>query len=128
MSSGRQDNPRLQDASIRQGFMVHVMQAYPSIKPCMKGFHLSLETWRGGQNQKGWKEQGGHWGREKEETEEYAEDAEEYNGDDQEDTKLKESTQQTLSAASDLKGPMSGYDSHASVPARFEGTSLFNTE
>jgi hypothetical protein len=39
-----------------RGFMVYVTQAYPSLKPYLKGFHLSLETWRGGRNDEGWKE------------------------------------------------------------------------
>jgi hypothetical protein len=38
-----------------RGFLVYVTQAYPSMKPYLKGFHLSLETWRGGRNHKGWK-------------------------------------------------------------------------
>ena len=38
-----------------KGFMVHVTQAYPSMKPYMKGFHLSMETWRGGRDAEGWK-------------------------------------------------------------------------
>ena len=37
-----------------RGFMVYVTQAYPSLKPYLKGFHLSLETWRGGRDHKGW--------------------------------------------------------------------------
>ncbi len=28
-----------------QGSMVYVTQAYPGMKPYLKGFHLSLETW-----------------------------------------------------------------------------------
>ena len=39
-----------------RGFMVYVTQAYPSLKPYLKGFHLSLETWRGRRNDEGWKE------------------------------------------------------------------------
>ncbi len=31
-----------------QGFMVYVVQAYPWMKPYLKGFHLSLEMWRDG--------------------------------------------------------------------------------
>jgi len=31
-----------------RGFMVYVTQAYPGMKPYLKGFHLSLETWRRG--------------------------------------------------------------------------------
>ncbi len=38
-----------------RGFMVYVMQVYPGIKPYLKGFHLSLETWRGGRDKVGWK-------------------------------------------------------------------------
>ncbi len=41
-----------------RGFMVYVTQAYPSLKPYLKGFHLSLETWRGGRDTEGWKERG----------------------------------------------------------------------
>ena len=38
-----------------RGFLVYVAQAYPTMKPYLKGFHLSLETWRGGRNKEGWK-------------------------------------------------------------------------
>ena len=38
-----------------KGFMVHVTQAYPGMKPYLKGFHLSMETWRGGRDIDGWK-------------------------------------------------------------------------
>ncbi len=38
-----------------RGFLVYVMHAYPSLKPYLKGFHLSLGTWRGGRNSDGWK-------------------------------------------------------------------------
>jgi hypothetical protein len=38
-----------------RGFMVYVTQAYPGMKPYLKGFHLSLETWRGGRDSEGWK-------------------------------------------------------------------------
>ncbi len=37
------------------GFMVYMTQAYPSFKPYLKGFHLSLETWHGGRDLEGWK-------------------------------------------------------------------------
>jgi hypothetical protein len=29
---------------LEQGFLVYVTQAYPGMKPYLKGFHLSLET------------------------------------------------------------------------------------
>ena len=47
----------LDHASLRsdKGFMVYVTQAYPSMKPYLKGFHLSMETWRGGRDAEGWK-------------------------------------------------------------------------
>ena len=35
------------------GFLVYVTQAHPSMKPYLKGFYLSLETWRGGRDDKG---------------------------------------------------------------------------
>ncbi len=38
-----------------RGFMVYATQACPSMKPYLKGFHLSLETWRGGQDAEGWR-------------------------------------------------------------------------
>ena len=39
-----------------RGFMVYVTQAYPGMKPYLKGFRLlSLETWRGGRDSEGWK-------------------------------------------------------------------------
>ncbi len=37
------------------GFLICVTQAYPGMKPYLKGFNLSLETWRGGRNGEGWK-------------------------------------------------------------------------
>jgi hypothetical protein len=33
--------------------MVYVTQAYPGMKPYLKGFHLSLETWQGGRDEEG---------------------------------------------------------------------------
>ncbi len=35
--------------------MVHVTQIYPAMKPYLKGFHLSLECWRGNRDAEGWK-------------------------------------------------------------------------
>jgi hypothetical protein len=36
-------------------FMVYVTQAFPSFKPYLKGFYLSLETWQEGQDSDRWK-------------------------------------------------------------------------
>ena len=38
-----------------RGFLVYVTQAYPAMKPYLKGFHLSLESWRQGRDDDGWK-------------------------------------------------------------------------
>ena len=38
-----------------RGFLVYVTQAFPGMKPYLKGFHLSLESWREGRNSEGWK-------------------------------------------------------------------------
>ena len=38
-----------------RGFLVYVTQAYPGMKPYLKGLHLSLEMWRGGRDAEGWK-------------------------------------------------------------------------
>ena len=38
-----------------RGFMVYAVQAFPCMKPYLKGFHLSLEMWRGGRDAEGWK-------------------------------------------------------------------------
>jgi hypothetical protein len=38
-----------------RGFMVYATQVYPSMKPYLKGSHLSLETRCGGQDAKGWR-------------------------------------------------------------------------
>ncbi len=34
---------------------MYVTQAYPRMKPYLKGFHLSLETWQGERDKEGWK-------------------------------------------------------------------------
>jgi hypothetical protein len=41
-----------------RGFLVYATQAYPSMKPYLKGFHLLLETWRGGRDTEGWRLKG----------------------------------------------------------------------
>ena len=38
-----------------RGFLVYACQAYPGLKPYLKGLHLSLETWRGGRDAEGYK-------------------------------------------------------------------------
>jgi hypothetical protein len=40
---------------VDRGFLVHVTRTYPAMVPYLKGFHLTIETWRGGRDAKGWK-------------------------------------------------------------------------
>ena len=35
--------------------MVYGTKPYPAMIPYLKGFHLSLEMWRGGRDEEGWK-------------------------------------------------------------------------
>ena len=38
-----------------QGFLVYVTRTYPVMVPYLKGFHLIIEMWHGGQDADGWK-------------------------------------------------------------------------
>ena len=38
-----------------QGFLVYVTRTYPAMVPYLKGFHLTIDMWRGGRNIEGWK-------------------------------------------------------------------------
>ena len=38
-----------------RGFMVYVTRTYPAMIPYLKGFHLTIEMWRGGRDAEGWK-------------------------------------------------------------------------
>ena len=37
------------------GFLVHLSRTFPSMFPYLKGIYLSLNTWRKGRNEEGWK-------------------------------------------------------------------------
>ena len=41
-----------------RGFLVYVAGAYPAMKPYLKGFHLTLDMWRGGRDEEGWRIRG----------------------------------------------------------------------
>ncbi len=43
-----------------QGFLVYVTRTYPTMVPYLKGFHLTIEMWRGGQDAEGWKQKSTH--------------------------------------------------------------------
>jgi hypothetical protein len=51
--AGKTDLPYKQLQSDR-GFLVYVTNAYPAMKPYLKGFHLSLDLWRGDRDAEGW--------------------------------------------------------------------------
>lgn len=38
-----------------RGFCVHLCNSYPAMKPYLKGFHLTIEMWRGNRDAEGWK-------------------------------------------------------------------------
>ena len=42
-----------------RGFLVYVTRTYPAMVPYLKGFHLTIEMWRGGRDADGWKLKGG---------------------------------------------------------------------
>ena len=37
-----------------RGFLVYVTRTYPAMVPYLKGFHLTIEMWRGGRDSEGW--------------------------------------------------------------------------
>ena len=43
------------------GFLVRLSRTFPAMFPYLKGFYLSLNTWRKGRNDKGWKFTMGEW-------------------------------------------------------------------
>jgi hypothetical protein len=38
-----------------RGFLVYITRTYPAMVPYLKGFHLTIEMWRGGRDADGWK-------------------------------------------------------------------------
>lgn len=38
-----------------RGFLVYVTRTYPAMVPYLKGFHLTIENWRGSRDSEGWK-------------------------------------------------------------------------
>ena len=38
-----------------RGFLVYIARTYPAMIPYLKGFHLTIEMWRGGRDREGWK-------------------------------------------------------------------------
>jgi hypothetical protein len=52
-----QDDPKLchKDLLLDQGFLVYVTRTYPAMIPYLKGFHLTIEMWRGDRDSEGWR-------------------------------------------------------------------------
>ena len=38
-----------------RGFLIHLAMIFPDLTPYLKGFHLTLDSWRDGRNLEGWK-------------------------------------------------------------------------
>jgi hypothetical protein len=51
------EQPRLAHKELLsdRGFLVYVTRTYLAMVPYLKGFHLTIEVWRGGQDAEGWK-------------------------------------------------------------------------
>ena len=62
------------------GFLIHISMAYPAMKPFLRGFYLTLNSWRSGRDKNGWKLSDKAYkfylelGRQTKESEEYLED------------------------------------------------------
>ena len=37
------------------GFLIHLSMSYPNIKPFLRGFYITLNSWREGRDKEGWK-------------------------------------------------------------------------
>lgn len=50
-------SPQLSHKSLEQkrGFFVHLQHTYPCITPFLKGLHLTIDSWRPGRDQDGWR-------------------------------------------------------------------------
>jgi hypothetical protein len=44
-----------------RGFLVHLQRTYPCITPFLKGIHLTIDSWRPGRDQEGWKIPPAEW-------------------------------------------------------------------
>lgn len=38
-----------------RGFLIYALRGYPALKPYLKGFHATLDSWRSGRDDLGWK-------------------------------------------------------------------------
>ena len=61
-----------------RGFMVYFCRTYPSFTPFLKGIHLTMDVWRTGRNEEGWKKKSVN---QKEEEEEFRKDLHEDTAD-----------------------------------------------
>jgi hypothetical protein len=52
---GRKDPLNHKELERDRGFLVHVQHTYPAITPYLKGIHLTIDSWRIGRDEEGWK-------------------------------------------------------------------------
>ena len=45
----------------KRGFLIHLAMTYRCINPFLKGFHLTLDSWRPNQKENGWKMTPAEW-------------------------------------------------------------------
>ena len=51
----KQENMDFWELWSYHGFLVYMGRAYPFMVPYLKGFHLTIESWRDGWDSEGWK-------------------------------------------------------------------------
>ena len=54
-SNDTQPRVNLKDLERDVGFLVHISMAFPSVKPFLRGFYLSMNSWRQDRDSAGWK-------------------------------------------------------------------------
>jgi hypothetical protein len=42
----------------QRGYLIYVARAFPAIRPYLKGIHLTVDSWRDGRDEEGWKDPG----------------------------------------------------------------------
>ena len=55
--SGSEELPMLDYKELESdiGFLIHFSMSYPNIKPFLRGFYITSNSWRSGRDKKGWK-------------------------------------------------------------------------
>lgn len=53
--NGSNDQLLFKPLEQKRGFFIHLMRTYPCITPFLKGLHMTLDSWRSGRDEEGWK-------------------------------------------------------------------------